>query len=100
MRALSPTIVKVARRTAAGTGAPQENTWVSDGIRSPVLPQCSLSTRHTDGEANACVTVQSFAAASSFFGFADTGREKSISGNTVVTPMAALNSANNAKQPK
>jgi hypothetical protein len=60
------TQASVSRSTSAGTGAPQENICRSDGIRAPVRAQCSPSTRHTAGDANACVTCQSFAAASSF----------------------------------
>jgi hypothetical protein len=90
-------MASVCLSTAAGTGAPHENTLRSVGIRSPVLSQCRLRLSHTAGEANACVTFHSFAAASNFRGSADAGREKSISGNTVVTPIAELNSPNRAK---
>src|SRR5687768_12594639 len=79
-----PTVFWIMR---AGTGAPHENTCRRDGIEAPVVSQCSLSKCHTAGDANACDTFQSFAAAISFRGSADAGREKSISGNTVVTPI-------------
>ena len=89
-----------ALRTVAGTGAPHEKTLRSVGIWSPWSTQYWLRRSHTAGEANACVTFQSLAAASSFVGSADAGREKSMSGNTVVTPMAELNNPNSGKQAK
>ena len=76
----------VAQRTPASAAArrpaPGHRTkTLAAAIRSarPSVAQCSLTTRHTAGDANACVTCQSFAAASSFRGSADAGREKSIS---------------------
>src|SRR3989304_5432768 len=90
-------MASVDRNTSATTGAPQEKICRSDSMRLPVVPQYAPRFRQTAGDANACVTFQSFAAVSRFSGSAEAGREKSISGSTVVTPIAELNKANSGK---
>ena len=73
-----PTQASVDRSTSPAPGRRRKTLAEATRMRSPVFAQCSLSTRHTAGDANACVTCQSFAAASNLVGSADAGREKSI----------------------